>query len=70
MDEMFNMDWLMGKLNDKKQAIRDEVCNLCGEPVLSFKDEISKREYGISGMCQNCMDDVFEKDPFVEDEDE
>ena len=70
MDEMFNMDWLMGKLNDKKQAIRDEVCNLCGEPVLSFKNEISKHEYSISGCCQNCQDELFEKDPFVEDEDE
>ena len=70
MDEMFNMDWLMGKLNDKKQAIRDEVCNLCGEPILSFKDELSKREYGISGCCQNCQDELFEEDPFVEDEDE
>ncbi len=64
---MYNMDWLMGKLNDKKQAIEDEVCNLCGEPVLSFKNELSKREYGISGLCQNCQTDIFEKDPFMED---
>ena len=25
-----------------------------------FRDEISKREFGISGMCQSCQDDFFD----------
>lgn len=35
------------------------VCVTCGGPVEGFRDELSQREYGISGMCQNCQDSVF-----------
>ncbi len=63
-------DWMYEKLKSKKQAIEDGVCNLCGEPILSFKDELSLREYEISGMCGNCQDDLFEPDPYVEESDE
>jgi hypothetical protein len=31
----------------------------CGEPVTEFRDETSKREYSISGMCQKCQDATF-----------
>ena len=24
-----------------------------------FKDDLSRREYKISGMCQECQDDIF-----------
>ena len=48
-------DWMCEKLKSKKQAIEDMVCNLCGEPVLSFKDEDSLKEYHISGCWQNCQ---------------
>ena len=27
--------------------------------VTEFRDELSKKEYGISGLCQSCQDDVF-----------
>ena len=30
-----------------------------GEHSMEFKNEISKREYTISGMCQTCQDKVF-----------
>ncbi len=65
-----DMEWLKNKLESKKQAIEDEVCNLCGEAVLSFEDPISEREYAISGTCQNCQNEVFNKDPFVGGDDE
>ena len=65
------MDWIRKKLDAKQQSIADEVCNLCGEPILSFEDDASLKEYEISGMCQNCMNDLFTPDPFIEeDEDE
>jgi len=35
-------------------------CATCGEPVGEFKDALSKKEYSISGMCQECQDSVFE----------
>ena len=58
-------DWVLGKLSSIEQAKQDGVCNLCGEPILSFKDAESKAEYAISAMCQNCQDEFF-----TEDEDE
>ena len=63
------MDWIRKKLESKKRAIEDGICNLCGEPVLSFKDELSLTEYEISGICQNCQDELFEPDPYEEDAD-
>lgn len=31
----------------------------CGGVAGEFRDEISRREYGISGLCQKCQDEVF-----------
>lgn len=39
--------------------IEKRVCNSCGKKVGSFKDELSQREYKISGFCQGCQDEVF-----------
>lgn len=35
------------------------VCVTCGGEVGEFRDELSVKEYGISGMCQKCQDSVF-----------
>lgn len=40
-------------------SITTNVCVTCGKPAESFKDELSKKEYAISGMCQDCQDSVF-----------
>ena len=29
------------------------------EHNLTFRDDLSKREFSISGMCQSCQDSVF-----------
>jgi len=34
-------------------------CVSCGEFNLEFRDELSRKEYGISGLCQCCQDNVF-----------
>jgi len=31
----------------------------CGGDATKFKNEISKREYRISGFCQQCQDNMF-----------
>lgn len=31
----------------------------CGGQAMSFKDEVSEDEYVISGLCQECQDDLF-----------
>ena len=35
------------------------ICPTCGQPVEYLKDDPSRREYLISGMCQACQDSVF-----------
>ncbi len=34
-------------------------CTTCPREITEFKDEISMREYKISGMCQVCQDKTF-----------
>ena len=34
-------------------------CVKCGEFNLEFRDEVSRKEYGISGLCQPCQDSIF-----------
>ena len=48
----------------KTDAEAEKVCVFCGKPIKmeDFRNEISRREYGISGICQKCQDDVFGKD--------
>ena len=31
----------------------------CGKPAGEFRDEVSRREYAISGLCQACQDSVY-----------
>ena len=45
--------------NDRRESINSKVCNWCDAPVGEFKDALSAKEYGISGMCQGCQDSVF-----------
>lgn len=34
-------------------------CVSCGKSATTFRDELSRREYEISGLCQDCQDQVF-----------
>jgi hypothetical protein len=43
----------------RKSSIQRNVCSWCKRPVLGFRDSLSRKEYSISGMCQNCQDDTF-----------
>ena len=31
----------------------------CDNPSHEFRDELSRKEFRISGICQNCQDEVF-----------
>jgi len=37
------------------------ICNGCGSKVnpKEFRNDLSRKEYGISGFCQKCQDEVF-----------
>lgn len=35
-------------------------CPFCNKkPPFTFKDEISKKDYAITGLCQECQDQVY-----------
>lgn len=53
----------------RQSLIEQGICTMCSADAKEFKDELSKKEHGISGMCQSCQDKVFEA-PDEEDEDE
>jgi hypothetical protein len=42
-------------------------CVSCGKAATEFRDQLSRKEYGISGLCQACQDEIFTED--IRDED-
>jgi len=43
----------------RSTAIARSICTSCKKGASTFKDELSKKEYSISGLCQTCQDAVF-----------
>lgn len=39
----------------------DMCCRICNSRIIvdEFRDELSRKEFDISGMCQRCQDDTF-----------
>lgn len=48
------------------ERIERNECPFCGEEPDGFRDNISLREFAISGLCQRCQDLTFD-DIFPED---
>lgn len=48
---------------DLTNRVRENICTTCPAhiDITKFRDETSVREYGISGMCQDCQDSAFEE---------
>lgn len=47
------------------EMVKKRFCPGCGAAIHrpeDFRNEISRREYRISGLCQKCQDQVFGKD--------
>jgi hypothetical protein len=44
---------------DREQTINADACVFCSQPATEFKNEISRREFAISGICQKCQDETF-----------
>ena len=59
------MEWLLESFSStigtpRSKAFEEQVCVLCGGPAVEFRDSVSEKEYTLSGMCQNCQDEMFE----------
>ncbi len=55
MLEKFSEKFAMPRSN----ALQNNKCTMCGGDAKEFRDDISKKEYQISKMCQGCQDSVF-----------
>lgn len=46
------------------KAVEIGDCPFCGKPVVfsEFKDDLSREEYRISGLCQSCQDETFKEE--------
>jgi hypothetical protein len=54
---------IMRKLGFDKEMddVEQNICPSCKKPIGMFRDALSRKEYGISGLCQLCQDKVFGK---------
>ena len=63
METMMNRDIMIQAGFSKEVARVDAgLCPTCDEEVGPFKDDLSRKEYGISGMCQPCQDMMFDSE--------
>lgn len=49
----------------KRKGALMPICVFCKKPIdpdKDFRNEISRKEFEISGICQACQDSVFGKD--------
>ena len=40
-------------------SLLSNTCAHCKGSAVEFRDELSRREYDISALCQDCQDKVF-----------
>ena len=49
----------------RERSVHESICIPkpigCGGPAVDFKDECSRREYRISGLCNECQVKIFGK---------
>jgi hypothetical protein len=61
--EQFKEDTAMRLFGRSRNlSIAGNQCVKCGAHNLEFRDELSRKEHGISGFCQTCQDDIFGTD--------
>lgn len=43
----------------RTESLNKQICVFCHCPITEFRDDLSIKEYSISGLCQKCQDTVF-----------
>ena len=46
-------------MQEEMKRVEEVRCPFCNEEKGPFRDELSRKEYEISGLCQKCQDDVY-----------
>ena len=51
----------ISRMSGKSREIQlaSALCMTCSGDATDFKDDLSRKEYSISGMCQACQDSIF-----------
>lgn len=63
-NNLFKKQNLLGAGFEKEvNRIEMDLCPFCGNPIKleDFRDALSLKELKISGLCQNCQDQMFGK---------
>ena len=57
----YGIDAVLGAIagKDRVETVADNKCMTCNGVAHQFRDDLSRKEYTISGMCQRCQDSVF-----------
>jgi hypothetical protein len=45
--------------NPRSVAFKTSTCVTCGKDATAFRDSTSEKEYALSGMCQDCQDEIW-----------
>lgn len=61
IDELVELGNCPCKICSSQDEIGKSICSSCHQEVTGFKDKKSEREFEISGLCQNCQDQIFNK---------
>jgi DNA repair exonuclease SbcCD ATPase subunit len=48
---------------EKRELVEQDKCPMCSREIneADFKDNLSKKEYTISGLCQTCQKEIFDR---------
>lgn len=57
------IEQVLDELFGRTMNIIANSCVACGQTSDFFRDELSRKEFTISGLCQACQDEVFGGDP-------
>jgi hypothetical protein len=72
-EKSLEMGMFLEAVTGRTSSINDSKCVQppfgCGGDATAFRNEVSAREYQISGLCQLCQDSVFAPLPEEEPED-
>jgi len=43
----------------RDESHNSQICVICRGEANFFRDELSRKEYNISKLCQKCQDEIF-----------
>lgn len=62
MKQVMNKDIMRAAGFGKQVELTEQgICPMCEKPVniSKLRDQASRKEYEISGLCQSCQDEIF-----------